>query len=43
MRLAFPLLAPNGLADGAVQCPLLGVKRTWRPVPLMSANDPSET
>jgi hypothetical protein len=36
-------LAQSGHADGVQQCPLLGVKRTWRFQSVMSPNDPNRT
>ena len=37
------LLALSGRAIRADECPLLGVKRTWRGLVGMSANDPKRT
>jgi hypothetical protein len=38
-----PLLAQSRHAQCADECPLLGVKRTWRGLVSMSANDPKRT
>jgi hypothetical protein len=38
-----PLLAQSGHGDGAEECPLLGVKQTWRFQSAMSAFDPKRT
>jgi hypothetical protein len=38
-----PLLALNGHAQCADECPLLGVKRTWCGLVSMSVNDPNRT
>jgi hypothetical protein len=38
-----PFLAQSGHPDAFNQCPLLGVKRTWINMALMSAFDPKRT
>jgi hypothetical protein len=38
-----PLLALNGHSSNTTECPLLGIKRTWRVRCEMSAYDPKRT